>query len=295
MKEVKKLSSLNVCIPLLLWKQLWKWYPPRDSTIHSLYEKISNIWLEIDVIVVSEEEFVCIIEKSVTFNDMKVSFYESNRFGWVNNYSKWFIFHRDFHSMIREYLPVIKPDNDCILTNMNTYLELYHRYILHKKRILKLNDLDYKEELIKYFLDYRIFEFKVRYKFYKTLYEKSYNKISEALSWSQENVKNINYFKNISVHQKEIIWRVYKVFNLESSRKIPRGAIMIAQDTNPEFLGAFYKSKCICVETSSELSHAAITCKELWIPLALWARDIFFVTDDGKEIRVNTEEKVIYT
>jgi phosphohistidine swiveling domain-containing protein len=44
---------------------------------------------------------------------------------------------------------------------------------------------------------------------------------------------------------------------------------MVAENTNPEFIYAFYKAQFIAVETNSELSHAAITCKELDIPLAL--------------------------
>jgi phosphohistidine swiveling domain-containing protein len=47
------------------------------------------------------------------------------------------------------------------------------------------------------------------------------------------------------------------------------GYIMVAENTNPEFIYAFYKASLILVESSSELSHAAVTCKELDIPLAL--------------------------
>jgi phosphohistidine swiveling domain-containing protein len=34
------------------------------------------------------------------------------------------------------------------------------------------------------------------------------------------------------------------------------------------------KASFICVETKSEITHAAITCKELKIPLALGCTDI---------------------
>jgi hypothetical protein len=44
---------------------------------------------------------------------------------------------------------------------------------------------------------------------------------------------------------------------------------MIAENTNPEYLNAFYNASFICVDTNSELSYAAITCSELNIPLAL--------------------------
>jgi len=69
--------------------------------------------------------------------------------------------------------------------------------------------------------------------------------------------------------------------------------IMIAENTNPEFINAFYKASFIAVETASELSHAAITCKELKIPLALGAKNIFLASENEKEININTNNKII--
>lgn len=70
--------------------------------------------------------------------------------------------------------------------------------------------------------------------------------------------------------------------------------IMFAQNTNQELIKAFYNSTFICVETNSELSHAAITCKELKIPLALWAKNIFLTTTNLQELYIDTKNRIIY-
>ena len=130
---------------------------------------------------------------------------------------------------------------------------------------------------------------------YKILLYEWYNNISEISNKRLINKTYIKYIKNISIWNIKIhSWKISKVYNLKTANNFKKWNIMIAENTNPEYLNAFYNASFICVDTNSELSHAAITCSELNIPLALWAREIFLATTEKQKIKINTQQKIIY-
>ena len=292
--EIKKLSSLNVLIPDNIWYSLWRWYPSINSEILEVFEKLAKVGLEIDIEVVKNKYYKKVSKNILNLYWLNFSYKETNNIKWIEKYVKIKDFSIDIHYIINNYITVIEADDNLIKDNIDLYNKKYKTYIWLKNDLKYEKNIKYRGELEKYFLDYRIFEFKNRIKFYTLLQNHWYETLDQVFSKAKINIDKINYYKNISVKDNNYTWKIHKVYNVVSSKKMIQDYIMIAENTNPEFISAFYKAKFICVETESELSHASITCKELNIPLALWAKGIFLATENGKRIEINTKIKVIY-
>jgi len=291
--EIKNLSSLEVFLPDNIGFSLWKWYPSRGSKILKLYEYLSSKWLELDFEVIENSLYNKINTKIILLSGVKISVQKSKNIRTIKDYHKIINFNTNIQTCINSYLTVIKSDDNFISNNIKLYNKNYKKYVELKANLKYEKDIKYKEKLIKNFLDYRIFEFKNRVKFYKTLQSYWYTLLDDVFNWKKIDIKIINYYKNISIKKEKYIWKVHKVYNIVSSKQMKKKYIMIAENTNPEFINAFYKASFIAVETASELSHAAITCKELKIPLALGAKNIFLASENEKEININTNNKII--
>lgn len=292
--EVKLLSSLKIFLPDNIWFSLWKWYPPKFSKLLIIYEKLSKKWLELDFEVIRYDLYKEMNKNIIIFNWTKVLFKKYNNIKEIYTYIKITNFNICIDNIINSYLTVIKADDNIIKYNLQLYKNKYKKYIDLKNDLIKEKCVKYKDELINYFIDYRLFEFKNRIKFYRTLESYWFETLDDVFSWKKLDIKSINYYKNISVKKEKYIWICHKVYNVVSSKQMKKDYIMIAENTNPEFIEAFYKASFICVETSSELSHAAITCKELKIPLALWAKNIFLATSNLQKLNIDTKKQTIY-
>lgn len=292
--EIGSLSSLNIIIPEWRWFKLWKFYPKQGTELFTFYELLIKKWLEIDLDILNLEKYNYYKQKQIRYKWLNISLIPNKN--TLNLYQKYFNLLDDFSLnnkwIVPRFLKKIKPDNNIIKLNIEMYLNNFKKYINFKKSINN-KEIKYKKELEKYFLDYRIFEFKMRIKFYKLLLNKWYTTLEEVFEWKTIDIKKINYYKNISVKDEKYTWIIHKVYNVISSKEMKDWYIMVAENTNPEFIDAFYKAIFIAVETNSELSHAAITCKELKIPLALWAKNIFFASDNWQKININTKNKTI--
>ena len=288
--KIWTLSSLDIFLPSNIGFSVWKFYPKSWTKLWELFEKLVNSWIEIDIDIVEVKYYNEFNNNKILFKWLNVSLEEKSEYV---NYTKETNFDiKNYHHFIKKYLKAIKPDDNSIRDNIDMYYKNYIRYINFYQNNIN-NELPYKKQLYNYFLYIRLIEFKNRIKFYKTLYNAWYKTLDEVFSWKTLDFKEINYYKNISVKKDLYDWKVHKVYNVISSKQLKKGDIMVAENTNPEFINAFYDSSFICVETDSELSHAAITCKELDIPLALWSNNIFLATDNGQHIKINTNQKII--
>lgn len=101
----------------------------------------------------------------------------------------------------------------------------------------------------------------------------------------QENMGNIE-------QQEYLTGRVSKIYHRDDIKDFQKWAIMVAYNTNPEYMSAFLSAKAVIVENASRLSHAAITCREFGIPGALWATGCMGFQDNST-IEIDTQSKII--
>lgn len=76
--------------------------------------------------------------------------------------------------------------------------------------------------------------------------------------------------------------------------KIIPGDILVAEQTNPDFVPAMRKAVAILTERGGRTSHAAIVSRELGIPAVVGAKDVKKLLKDGMVITVNGSTGEIY-
>ena len=123
---------------------------------------------------------------------------------------------------------------------------------------------------------------------YKTL---SHVKIDLEKDFS---LLEVTYQENIWNIERETYWlgNLSKVYNRDDIKNFPKWAIMVAYNTNPEYMAAFLSAKAVIVENASQLSHAAITCREFSIPWALGASGCMGFQNNAT-LEIDTQNKII--
>lgn len=84
---------------------------------------------------------------------------------------------------------------------------------------------------------------------------------------------------------------------LKSAKEIHRitaGDILVAEQTNPDFVPAMRKAVAIVTQSGGRTSHAAIVSRELGIPAVVGAKGILKTVRDGSVITVNGSTGEIY-
>jgi pyruvate,water dikinase len=76
--------------------------------------------------------------------------------------------------------------------------------------------------------------------------------------------------------------------------KIKTGDILVAEQTNPDFVPAMKKAVAIITERGGRTSHAAIVSRELGIPAIVGAKDVRKLLKDGLVLTVNGSTGEIY-
>lgn len=76
--------------------------------------------------------------------------------------------------------------------------------------------------------------------------------------------------------------------------KIAPGDVLVAEQTNPDFVPAMRKAVAIVTERGGRTSHAAIVSRELGIPAVVGAKDIRKRLKDGDVITVNGSTGEVY-
>lgn len=302
LQRESKLNSIWIVIPDSLWFSLWAFYP-WEWHIRNKYEDLLKEWIELDIFVVPTDKY----EQLKIINLWKFNFSPSE----LRFLSKSFLFPSRsldrWHDLLKNY------NEKWILYLLSTWWfrflnaglhgsikqiirDSYHNInlLIKFKNFLNNNEIIYSDLLMKFFIPEAIFKTKIQLLFFSLLLKEWYSDIEDIATWKILKKDEVEYIKNISL----IEWSMYsgfveKVYNKDTANSFLKWNIMIAKNTNPEFLNAFYNAKMVCADTKSELSHAAITCRELKIPLALWCDNLFFSVENNDFITVNTKEKII--
>lgn len=111
---------------------------------------------------------------------------------------------------------------------------------------------------------------------------------------NRQSPKIISYNENLGWigRQKIIHGNVYKIYHRDDIINFPADSIMVAYNTNPEYMSAFLQAKAVIVENTSQLSHTAITCREFNIMGVLWAVGCMNFKDNDF-IEIDTINKII--
>lgn len=269
--------------------QKWYIYPENGSNFQKKYEQLSLAWYELDIMVISKKQFNKLSQKKITYKWIEMSLEFEHDF--------WIFSQKVFSDLQAEknILHHISHDKANIYENIVYFRNMYLRYI-EVYRLFSQKEFMYKHEFLFYFLRYYILKFKWKLKVYESLFSEWYTNMWEYLEWkisSSQKWREVWFLKHIHMDS-NITWSIHKVYNKQSASNMKRWDIMLAYNTNPEFLKAFYSAKAVCVETFSELSHAAVTCRELWIPLVLWASWIMDL-GDWQNITIDISQKKIIT
>jgi pyruvate, water dikinase len=76
--------------------------------------------------------------------------------------------------------------------------------------------------------------------------------------------------------------------------KVNAGDILVAEQTNPDFVPAMRKAVAILTERGGRTSHAAIVSRELGIPAVVGAKDVRKLLRDGMVITINGTTGEVY-
>lgn len=303
-KFLNRESSINsvwVVLPESLWFSLWAFYPNDKNTLEK-YENLLKQGIELDIFVISDNDYLnltIINFWNITFSPDYLKFLWKNIF-WYDNrinqenilkdYNEKWIFNLISIWWFRFLNANLKWDIKKIIYDAYYNINL----LLRLKNFIDRSDILHWKLLYTFFIPDAIYKIKNQLLFFSILLKEWYNKIEDIATWKILKKDEVEYIKNISL----IEWSMYsgfveKVYNKYTANSFLKWNIMIAKNTNPEFLNAFYNAKMVCADTKSELSHAAITCRELKIPLALWCDNLFFSVENNDFITVNTKEKII--
>ncbi|QFR39601.1 hypothetical protein A9Q91_05265 [Candidatus Gracilibacteria bacterium 28_42_T64] len=281
------LSSIKIYIPISIGCDLGAFYPSKKhGLLQCQYEKLLNKSFEIDIFICSQKHYNELKNEHIMVEGLPLSL------DFEKEYSFQKIRDNDYVLGSAEIINMINCDVSDIQENYNFYTSEYLKYISIVKN-LQQKTFKYQSILEKYFFRFQAVKFKRAIQFYQEILNMGYSSIEQYFDSQKTQRRSISYDINISIQQDSYEGKVHKVYNVESASDLNKGSIMVAENTNPEFLRAFYNAQCICVETRSELSHAAITCRELGIPLMLGAEGIFFSCQNDDTLEINTVSKKI--
>lgn len=87
---------------------------------------------------------------------------------------------------------------------------------------------------------------------------------------------------------------VKKLASAKEIHKVVAGDVLVAEQTNPDFVPAMRKAVAILTERGGRTSHAAIVSRELGIPAVVGAKDVRKLVSDGMVITVNGSTGEVY-
>ncbi len=80
------------------------------------------------------------------------------------------------------------------------------------------------------------------------------------------------------------------VFNLDDSKKVKQGDILVSPETTPEFIAAMKRAAAIVTERGGMTSHAAIVAREMGVPCIVGVEGATVAIKDGQRIEVDAEK-----
>lgn len=87
---------------------------------------------------------------------------------------------------------------------------------------------------------------------------------------------------------------VKKLASAKEVHKVASGDVLVAEQTNPDFVPAMRKAVAILTERGGRTSHAAIVSRELGIPAVVGANNVRKLVSDGMVITVNGSTGEVY-
>src|SRR3989344_5039464 len=81
--------------------------------------------------------------------------------------------------------------------------------------------------------------------------------------------------------------RIVKIKTADQISKVKTGDVLVALQTNPDFVPAMKNAAAIVTERGGRTSHAAIVSRELGIPAVVGVEDATTVLNDGTKITVD--------
>jgi pyruvate, water dikinase len=82
--------------------------------------------------------------------------------------------------------------------------------------------------------------------------------------------------------------------NANEIHKISQGEILVAEQTNPDFVPAMKKAAAIVTAKGGRTSHAAIVSRELGTPAVVGAEKVLSVLKNGMVVTVDGEDGIVY-
>ncbi|MDP3964620.1 MAG: PEP-utilizing enzyme [bacterium] len=86
---------------------------------------------------------------------------------------------------------------------------------------------------------------------------------------------------------------VQTVFNAAEVKKFQKGNILVAPQTDPDFLPAIKKARAIIIDEGGVLSHAAIVAREFKIPCVIGTKIATEVLKDGDRVEVDATKGIV--
>ena len=298
-------DSLGVVIPQRVWGSEWAFFPDKSSNIFSQYEELIKQNIVVDIFVISDKLFDKISKIRINKSYFSPNFLKHL---WKSIYTEESHINNDIYKDYKEqwieyiiqkyifrFLPIgVEGSLDTRIKksykNYSLFLEL--RNFLTSDYFWR----DFSKVIDNFFIREELYKIKFEIQFLSILLKEWFTTFEKIIERKTDlSLKTIQYKSNVAVKPwiTKFRWNIYKVYNKRTSSSFPSWAIMICKTTHPEFMNAFWKASFVCAETSSELSHAAITCRELWIPLALGAKNIFFAHANGDSIDIDIKKRQI--
>lgn len=266
-------SSLNTSdLKIIISRKDLKWEVSDDELNYPIFPPINSKYYN---------NYLKILD--ITWSQINLFVYEDDIYNEIKNNSlliKWFYFVW-IDDVLKDYINKASWKIDSYLNwwNYHDYMDLF-TYTFDISLIYKLsiknNDFVNRKNIIIHFFN---------------LLEKTFW-FSKVFSWDPWN-------KNIT---KKYVWiaRVLDRDNLKVKKdyynNFDKWDIVIANNTSVHFMEYILKSWWIVTINNNKLSHASIVSRELWLPLVLWVRDLFFKVFDWDLIELdslNWEVKIL--
>lgn len=100
--------------------------------------------------------------------------------------------------------------------------------------------------------------------------------------------------RGIGIGKQSVTAAAFVALSAEASRDLPDGAILVARNTDRDYMDAIQRAAAVITESGGLTSHAAIVCLNLGKPVIVGASDITEVIRTGDEITIDSERGLVY-
>lgn len=113
------------------------------------------------------------------------------------------------------------------------------------------------------------------------------------ISLKKKKIRGIKQIKGIVASKGVARGKVKIVITIEDLKKVKKGDILVADETDPDFLPAMRKAKAIITDMGGLLCHAAIVSRELGIPCITGTKIATKILRDGDLVEVDARKGIV--